>query len=275
MLAVSFKEDTKMTPALNDRLLRLQEGFEVVGIYDGYNLTPSVLKEQIKESIKMMAELGITPMRVNVRIPTMLQKPDVLKEKMAIAFAETDGVAIKHASFGRAMRQYRVIRSFGESGKWTHMYDMAGVWPANDRTSLMHVAQLLSIDSFGLRTGNKPPDDVAPITPKRMDIGSLGNLTAQEHAQRYGRNLFCSCHVCAGKTMEDMLDDYNPYQLYPIFRSHLPYASNFEFAFDRQAILQEGDSLLKRLREKEFMAAPFKQIFKMDINSKAFQPRLF
>jgi len=275
MLALSFKEDTKMTPALNDRILKLQEGFEIVGIYDGYNLTPAALREQIKASVKMMAELGIKPKRVNVRIPTILQKPEILREKIAIAFSETNGVALKHAAFGRAKRQYRVIRSFGEHGGWTHMYDMRGVWTGNDRTSLMHIAQLLSIDSFGLRTGKKPPENIPPITPKRLDIGTLGTLTAQEHSQRYGHDLFCGCYVCAGKTMEDMQQDYSPEERYPIFRSHLPYAANFEFGFDRQAILQEGNTLLNRLRKKEFMAEPFKHIFNTDINNRAFQPKLF
>ena len=114
MLALSFKEDTKMTEALNDRIIRLQDGFDVLGIYDGYNLSPEALQEQIKTGLKTMRELGIEPKRVNVRIPTMMQKPDILKAKMAIAFAETDGVALKHASLARAKRQYRVVRSFGE-----------------------------------------------------------------------------------------------------------------------------------------------------------------
>ena len=43
--------------------------------------------------------------------------------------------------------------------------------------------------------------------------------------------------------MEDMQNDYSPHESYPIFRSHLPYVSNMEFAFDRQAILDEGRHL--------------------------------
>ena len=108
-----------------------------------------------------------------------------------------------------------------------------------------------------------------------MDIGSLGNLTEQEHTQRYGAELYCACPICRSKTMADMKNDYSPYERYPIFRSHMPYAANFEFAMDRHSILQEGTHLLNRLRDKEFMAEPFKSIYGEDINTKSFQPKLF
>lgn len=274
MLALTLKDDIKMTPTLNDRFLRLQDNsFEVIGIYDGYNLTPSALQAQIKDSFRTMAELGIKPKRVNVRMP-MLQRPEILKAKMAVAFAETDGVALKHSSFERAKRQYGMVRSFAGRGKWVHMYDMRSVWTGNYRTSLMHIAQLLSIDSFALRTGSKPPKNIAPVTPKRLDMESLGALTIQEHTQRYGHELYCACPLCIGKTMFDMQDNYSPYERYPIFRSHSAYASNFEFALDRQAILNEGKHLLNRLGNKEFMAEPFKYLYKTDINSMASQARL-
>jgi hypothetical protein len=274
MLAVSFKENTRMTPKLSERLIALQEKFEVVGIYDGYNLTSSALKESIGISQKVMNELGMSPQRVNVRIPTLIQRPELLKDKMSISFAETDGVALKHAAITRALKQYRVIRAFNEKGKWTHMYDMANVWTGNDRTSLMHIIQLYGIDSFGLRT-RKPPKNILPITPKRLDIGSLGTLTIQEHTQRYGHDLSCPCPICVNKTMDDMQNDYSPYERYPIFRSHLPYASNIEFALDRDAMLNGGKHLLNMLRSKEFMAEPFRAVYNDDINSRSFQPRLF
>ncbi len=274
MLTISFKENTKMTSKLNEKMLGLQQNFEVVGIHDGYNLSPYALGEMIKNSMQFMAEVGMKPKRVNVRIPTMLQQPDILKQKMALAFGETDGVALKHASISRAPRQYRVIRGFNEKGGWTHMYDMANVWTGNDRTSMMHITQLYGIDSFSLRT-RKPPKNLPPLTPKRLDIGSLGNLTTQEHRQRNGHDLSCPCYICVGKTMDDMENDYSPYERYPVFRAHLPYAANLEFAFDRHSILEKGKSLLNRLRNKEFMAEPFRQIYNADIHSTAFQPRLF
>ena len=274
MLAVSFKENTRMTPKLSERLLGLQEIFEIVGIYDGYNYTASNLQDAIKTSYKIMDDVGMTPKRVNVRIPTMIQHPELLRDKMSVSFKETDGIAIKHAAISRAPRQYRQIRTFTEKGKWTHMYDTAGVWSGNDRTSLPHILQLYGIDSYGHMTRKKPPEGLPPITPKRLDIGSLAHLTIQEHTQRYGRELYCPCPLCAGKTMIDMENDYNPYERYPIFRSHLPYASNFEFAMDRHAILEKGKALLNRLQDKEFMAEPFKAIYGTAIDSPAYQPKL-
>ncbi len=74
--------------------------------------------------------------------------------------------------------------------------------------------------------------------------------------------------------MEDMQNDYSPHESYPIFRSHLPYVSNMEFAFDRQAILDEGRHLLNRLRNKEFMEQPFRHLFNADINNRQYQTRL-
>lgn len=75
--------------------------------------------------------------------------------------------------------------------------------------------------------------------------------------------------------MRDMQNDYSPHEQYPIFRAHLPYGSNMEFAMDRQAILADGKNLLNRFRNKDFMAEPLKRLFDMDIHSTAFQPRLF
>lgn len=273
MLAISVRENTHITAKMNERFIALQEGFDVIGIYDGYHLTPHDLKERIKSSVRFMEENGITAKRINVRMPTIIQHPDTLKQKMAVAFAETDGIALKGASFDRATRQYRVIRSFNARGEWTHMYDMANVWTGNDRTSMMHIAQLFGIDSYSLRT-RKPPKNIPPLTPKRLDIRGLGNLTLEEHLTRYGHDLSCACYVCMGKTMEDMQNDYSPHERYPIFRSHLPYASNMEFAFDRQAILDQGRHLQNRLRQKEFMVQPFRHLFNEDITSRLYQPRL-
>jgi hypothetical protein len=272
-MAFSFKEKTKMTPTLNEKLVLAQEGFDVVGIYDGYNLTPMDLKAQIKASEKIMDENGIKPKRINVRIPTMIQRPDILKEKMQIAFQETDGVALKHASINRTPRQHRLIREFNSKGGWTHMYDLPNMWRGNSRTSMMHVEQLYGIDSFSLRT-RKPPNNPLPITPKRLDIGTLGNLTEQEHQQRHGDELLCACAICMNRSMSDMINNYSPYERYPIFRSHLPYASNVEFAMGRDAILNGGKHLLNRMRAKEFMVQPFLAVYGQDINQ-TFQPRLF
>lgn len=77
------------------------------------------------------------------------------------------------------------------------------------------------------------------------------------------------------RTMADMENDYSPFEGYTMFRSHLPYASNIEYALDRDAMENGSKHLLNRLRNNEFMAQPFKAIYNEGINSRNFQPRLF
>ena len=136
----SIARATTITEAMNQRLVGLQKGFDVLRIFDSWDLTPNQLRERIRSSKKYAAEYGIDDDASVIKVSiNPIQGPNLLREKLEAIYSETDGASVKYASPLRAPRQFGVIKAFGEIEKWNDMYDVPKTWRGNGRTSMMHM----------------------------------------------------------------------------------------------------------------------------------------
>lgn len=216
------------------------------------NVSTKMFLQMLEQSSKFIERSGKEP------VPTIHmgnKNRNLFCEKMnAIVKAEFRMVTLKYASFDMYYSNYEYVQKIAEEHNILfHITGVPRVIPRS-HANYVHIPQIFKIDMSSPKTplggGEIKPQN--PVTTRRFDSFSLGNLHLSEHIEEYGNKLFCSCPICKNKNVDDYIKDYsncpnnkviNPIYLYS--RMHEIFASANEF--------QQGRRYIRKARTDEYI----------------------